>query len=75
MKKVLKIQYKPSLDVSESMDLTKMIEVYTEKFDTITLLVESVEVGLAMLKLHQIYTLPLHLIKVKGQKNRKVFSH
>ncbi|MBT2603037.1 DNA replication and repair protein RecF [Peribacillus frigoritolerans] len=32
---VLKIQYKPSLDVSESMDLTKMIEVYTEKFDKI----------------------------------------
>ncbi|WP_458353734.1 DNA replication/repair protein RecF [Peribacillus frigoritolerans] len=32
---VLKIQYKPSLDVSESMELTKMIEVYTEKFDKI----------------------------------------
>ena len=32
---VLKIQYKPSLDVSESMNLTKMIEVYQEKFDKI----------------------------------------
>ncbi|WP_110928035.1 DNA replication/repair protein RecF [Bacillus massiliglaciei] len=31
----LKIEYKPSLDVSESMALTKMIEVFTEKFDKI----------------------------------------
>lgn len=28
----LTIQYKPSVDVSESMDLSKMVEVYEEKF-------------------------------------------
>ena len=28
----LKIQYKPSIDVSEGMDLSKMVEVYYEKF-------------------------------------------
>ena len=28
----LQIQYKPSLDVSESMDLTKMVEVFEDKF-------------------------------------------
>lgn len=31
----LKIEYKPSLDVSESMDLSKMIEVFEEKFSRI----------------------------------------
>ncbi|PLT33222.1 DNA replication/repair protein RecF [Bacillus sp. V5-8f] len=31
----LKIEYKPSLDVSESMDLTKMIEEFEDKFDKI----------------------------------------
>lgn len=31
----LKIQYKPSLDVSESMDLTKMIEVFEDKFSKV----------------------------------------
>ncbi|WP_409303566.1 DNA replication/repair protein RecF [Peribacillus sp. SCS-155] len=32
---MLKIQYKPSIDVSESMELTKMIEVFQEKFVSI----------------------------------------
>ncbi|WP_419882584.1 DNA replication/repair protein RecF [Peribacillus sp. B-H-3] len=31
-KEILKIEYKPSLDVSESMDLSKMIEEFQEKF-------------------------------------------
>ncbi|OEH91992.1 DNA replication/repair protein RecF [Bacillus solimangrovi] len=31
----LEIKYKPSVDVSQEMDLSKMIEVYEEKFDKI----------------------------------------
>ncbi|MFJ7831863.1 DNA replication/repair protein RecF [Peribacillus sp. NPDC097284] len=48
---VLKIQYKPSLDVSESMNLTKIIEVYTEKFDKIK--AREIERGVTLIGPHR----------------------
>lgn len=48
---VLKIQYKPSLDVSESLDLTKMIEEFQGKFAQIRL--REIERGVTLIGPHR----------------------
>ncbi|CAH0344883.1 DNA replication/repair protein RecF [Bacillus sp. CECT 9360] len=48
---VLKIQYKPSLDVSESMDLTKMVEEFQEKF--VKIRTREIERGITLIGPHR----------------------
>jgi DNA replication and repair protein RecF len=48
---VLKIQYKPSLDVSESMDLTKIIKEFQEKFAKIR--TREIERGVTLIGPHR----------------------
>src|SRR4051794_35119813 len=47
----LKIQYKPSLDVSESMDLSKIIDVFKEKFHQIK--TREIERGVTLIGPHR----------------------
>ncbi|RFU66953.1 DNA replication/repair protein RecF [Bacillus sp. V59.32b] len=48
---VLKIQYKPSLDVSESMDLTKMVDEFQEKF--VKIRTREIERGITLIGPHR----------------------